>query len=371
LKGSIKIARLFGVPVLLHGSFLLVLALAVFWGCQGGMAGYELLWWGLFGLAVFISILLHEFGHVLMARRFGVETIDIVLLPIGGLARLSRLPDKPLHEFLVAVAGPLVNVGIAFVLAPFFWFVTKPALMEHDIPAPSDIDEDFFFFLPLIMFLNVLLAVFNMIPAFPMDGGRILRALLSINMSKLNATKIAVAIGQVVAVVLVVVGFWVDHYTYAFIGVFISYTSIREFRWVRSEHLLAGHKVADAFDAAYPVLTEQEMETLGVQAFDNKENKHFLIVDDQGVLAGIYSKPVERGEQECLFRLAADVLSVEDSLKEANEIMAEKKLEVIPVMDGEKLVGALEMEMVWDHLSAADRMNGHSDKIKRNYGAAP
>ncbi len=343
--------------MLLHWSFLLLLMAGAYWGYKQGLAINQLVWWSLFGVAVFSSILLHEFGHVLVARRFGVETKDIVLLPIGGLARLRRLPDKPFQEFLVAIAGPLVNVCIAFLLAPFFWFITRPELVQHEIPTPNNIDEDYFFFLPLLLFLNILLAVFNMIPAFPMDGGRILRALLSVKWGRLKATKVAVAIGQIIAVVIVITGVWFGNYSYAIIGIFISYTAMKEYRWVKAEHLLSGHKVADAFAGDCPHLSINDDMEVAFQIFNNNNQRGFLVFDESGNLAGTFwidenatSFEANKKVNE-VYRPSVHLLDVTDTLKEANEKMTKHGSEVLPVYENGLPVGILENEMIWEYLS--------------------
>ena len=173
-------------------------------------------------ISIFLCILLHEYGHALTARKFGVTTKDIVLLPIGGMARLNKMPEKPAHEFLVALAGPMVNILIAVFLFPFFWFITKPQLAAYPLSAPENLDDDFFLFIPLIIFINVLLALFNLIPAFPMDGGRMLRALLSLKTSRLKATKVAVAIGIVIAIGLGFYGAISGRWFYVLIAFFYS-----------------------------------------------------------------------------------------------------------------------------------------------------
>src|SRR5690606_16696779 len=130
----------------------------------------------LFVISLFVCVVLHEFGHALTARKFGVQTRDIILSPIGGIARLDRLPEKPFQEFLVAAAGPAVNVVIALLLSPYFFISEEGKWFWNEIISGRSIGEGLPFLGGLI-FLNIVLAVFNLLPAFPMDGGRILRAL--------------------------------------------------------------------------------------------------------------------------------------------------------------------------------------------------
>ena len=189
MRWSFHLARIAGIEVRVHITFLLLLA---FYGwhfhAQGG--------WGaaahgvLFIALVFLCVLLHEFGHAFAARRYGILTPDITLLPIGGVARLARIPEKPSEELVVAIAGPLVNVGIALLLFPFVRAEFDPEVLG--IFGPS--------LLAQLFAANVVLVLFNLIPAFPMDGGRVLRALLAMWLDYVRATRIAARIGQALAV---------------------------------------------------------------------------------------------------------------------------------------------------------------------------
>ena len=187
MKGVVQIARLFGIPVQVHWSFLLIFVWVLIKGLGEAWDWYTIGWMMAFVLALFFCVVLHEFGHALTARRFGVGTRDIILSPIGGVARLDKLPDEPMHEFFVAIAGPAVNVGISLTLAAvpfalsrdkFYNFFSSLLFPNSNVFAVGLDAWDYFLF--GLIGLNIVLAVFNMLPAFPMDGGRVLRALLSI-----------------------------------------------------------------------------------------------------------------------------------------------------------------------------------------------
>ena len=202
MRWSLKIASISGIEVRIHLTFLLFLAWI--WlsryragGTPGAIQGV------LFILALFGCVLLHEFGHAFAARGFGITTPDITLLPIGGVARLSRIPDKPWEELLVAIAGPLVNVVIAATLI----FVLHASVALDQI---TDLESPRAEFLGTLAYVNVMLVLFNLIPAFPMDGGRILRALLAMTMPYVRATQIAAWIGQALAIVFGILGFFVN-----------------------------------------------------------------------------------------------------------------------------------------------------------------
>jgi Zn-dependent protease len=198
MRSSLKVASIFGIEVRIHLTFLLFLVWI--WFSYYQVAGFAGAVQGvLFILALFACVLLHEFGHAFAARGFGIETPDITLLPIGGVARLSRIPDKPWQELVVAIAGPLVNVVIAGVL--IFVIHTSATLEQIEYLENPRVE-----LLAKLASVNVMLVLFNLIPAFPMDGGRVLRALLAMAMPYARATQIAAWIGQGLAVVFGIFG---------------------------------------------------------------------------------------------------------------------------------------------------------------------
>ncbi len=190
---SLKLGRIFGIDIKMHFSFILI----VVWGAlfYGGSAGP--LYGVLVTLALFSLVLLHELGHSLAAMAYGIPVKDIILLPIGGVARLERMPEKPLQELVVALAGPLVNVVLAAILLPVViglgvWNGSFMAFTQAGLAG----------LLSFLLLANISLAVFNMIPAFPLDGGRVLRAILGFFTDYQKATKIAVRIGRLMALAL-------------------------------------------------------------------------------------------------------------------------------------------------------------------------
>jgi Zn-dependent protease len=198
MRSSLKIATVFGIEVRIHVTFFLVLAwIALVYyqiaGLSGAIQGV------LFMLVLFGCVLLHEFGHAFAAREFGIKTPDITLLPIGGVARLSRIPDKPWQELVVAIAGPLVNVVIAVALTFVIHGTTEILQIER-------LENPRIELLDALRSINVMLVLFNMIPAFPMDGGRVLRSLLAMVMPYTLATQIAAWIGQGLAIVFAIFG---------------------------------------------------------------------------------------------------------------------------------------------------------------------
>jgi Zn-dependent protease len=226
MRSSLKVASIFGIEVRIHLTFLLFLVWI--WFSYYQIAGFAGAVQGvLFILALFACVLLHEFGHAFAARGFGIETPDITLLPIGGVARLSRIPEKPWQELVVAIAGPLVNVVIA---AALISVIHGSAALEQLEYLESPRIE----LLAKLASVNVMLVLFNLIPAFPMDGGRVLRALLAMAMPYAQATQIAARIGQGLAVVFGIFGLF-GNPLLIFIAFFIFVGAQQEAAMARSK----------------------------------------------------------------------------------------------------------------------------------------
>lgn len=256
MRWAIKVGRYAGIDVYLHVTFLLFLAFVA--TAQGVAEGtLRAAWSGAaFFAAVFLCVLLHEFGHAMAARRYGIRTRDITLLPIGGVARLERLPDRPLQELWVALAGPAVNVGIAAVLAALL------LVSSHPLGLPG-LDWVQASFVPRLLLVNVILVLFNMVPAFPMDGGRVLRALLALRMDYARATRIAAALGQAVALVFAGIGLFgllggQGNPTLLFIAFFVWIGASHEAGAAQLRSALGGARVGDAMLTQYSVLRPDE-----------------------------------------------------------------------------------------------------------------
>ena len=199
---SFRVLRIFGIEIKIHVTFFLLLAwLGWLYYRSGGMpAAIDGL---VFVLLIFVCVLLHELGHALAAARFGIRTPDITLLPIGGVARLERMPEKPSQEIAVTVAGPAVNVLIALIL----WLAMG---LTIGFPDPQALQQTELPMTLRLLAVNIWLVIFNAIPAFPMDGGRLLRALLALRMNYARATQIAASIGHGIAFLFFIVGLWAN-----------------------------------------------------------------------------------------------------------------------------------------------------------------
>jgi Zn-dependent protease len=235
MGGSLKLGKWFGIEVNLHVTFLLLIGFLALTGFAatrnaGAVAGNI----G-FLLVLFLCVLLHEFGHALAARRYGIPTKDITLWPIGGVARLERMPTDPKQELVVALAGPMVNVVIAIALLPII-AVSNMAFFER------------------LFTTNLFLVAFNMIPAFPMDGGRVLRAGLAMKMDYAKATRTAATIGQGFAVVFGIVGLFTNPFL-ILIAVFIWFGAAGEAQVTQTQSQLTGVPVERAMLTSFDTLS--------------------------------------------------------------------------------------------------------------------
>ncbi len=231
---SWKIGSAFGIPVYIHPTFLLAPLLTVM--LNGGGSGVVAFFAVALTIALFACVLLHEFGHALMARYFGINTRDITLYPIGGVARLEGMSEEPYQEILIAIAGPAVNVVIAGLLIPVVVLGFLSGAIALDDPL-NGLGRGIWPILALfalgLCYLNIGLVLFNMIPAFPMDGGRVFRALLSIGLGLPRATTIAVYLGTVLAFGMGIYGMYKPNYMLPIVAVFVMLAGQQELLVVR------------------------------------------------------------------------------------------------------------------------------------------
>ena len=246
MRWSWPIARFAGIDVKIHATFVIILVLgAMQWSGHGaaGMAFGALL----MGL-LFACITLHEFGHALVAQRFGIAVREIVLLPIGGVAMLARNPSKPAHELLIAAAGPAVNVVIAAVLAVLLGMGNAAAGMDPRMLFGTQGGPSVGTAMAWLLEANIALILFNMIPAFPLDGGRILRGVLGFFMEWVRATRVASLVGQLIAVALGIFGLLSGNLMLAVIATFIFLGAGTTYAQEQARTLLATLRVGDAYN---------------------------------------------------------------------------------------------------------------------------
>jgi len=282
MSWSVTIGRVAGADIRIHLTFLVLLAwIAVAHYVDGGAAaaveGVA------FISAVFGCVVLHELGHALAARYYGIATKDITLLPIGGLARLERFPEKPGQEIVVALAGPAVNVAIAAVLIAIVGPPVDPAALQQ-------VENPDIGFFERLAAVNIFLVVFNLIPAFPMDGGRVLRAALSYRFDRFRATEVAAAIGQALAFFFGFAGLLSGNAILVFIAIFVYLAATAE---AASEGLMAlGRRIRvdDAMIRSFETLRPDETVDDAAEALIRTTQAEFPIVDGSGRLRAFLTR---------------------------------------------------------------------------------
>ena len=282
MSWSFPIGRLFGSEIRIHVTFLLLLAwIGISHYQQGGaQAAFQ----GLaFILALFACVVAHEFGHALAARRYGIRTPDITLLPIGGLARLERMPEKPGQEIVVALAGPAVNVVIAAALILIM-------NTRFDFEALRSLDNPALSFMMRLASVNIFLVLFNLIPAFPMDGGRVLRAVLALWYPRTRATNIAARIGQALAFVFGFVGLMGGNPLLIFIAIFVYLAATAEAQMVGLQDVSRNLGVADAMITRFETLGPQASVGDAAALLLRTTQHEFPIVDGAGKLRGFITR---------------------------------------------------------------------------------
>ena len=347
---SFKVGRVFDIDVKVHWTFFLLLAFFAFLGYQtSGSIPSTRVTIGLI-VALFLCVLLHEFGHSLVAQRLGIGVPDITLLPIGGVARLGRLPDRPVDEVKIAIAGPLVNVMLAPVFFTIALLLGTSPLSPASLLDGVDSTGQVFAYLGLI---NVALAVFNLIPAFPMDGGRVLRGLLATRLGAVRATDISAAVGQLFAIVFFLLGLLGGNLILALIAVFIFFGASGESQMVRQREVARGLIVSDVMGTRPRLETVTPQHNFG-QVLDSVirgYQEDFPVVDENGRLVGMLGRMeiFSAARSPDSFQDVRDLMHTEfptvspdaDLFEDGNRVLHESGLRAVPVVKDDELVGML------------------------------
>jgi len=367
MKWSLKIGQFQGIGVYVHITFLLLLVFIAYshWVTSRDLS--DTLTAVAFISALFFCVLLHEFGHALMAARYGIRTRDITLLPIGGVARLERMPDKPWQELWVALAGPLVNVVIAGLLA--VWLVATQTLapwQELSVTAGP--------FLERLMIVNLFLVVFNLLPAFPMDGGRVLRAGLAMTMDYSQATQIAAGVGQGMAWLFGLLGILSGNWFLVFIALFVWIGAASEASFAQLKAAIGGIPVSRAMITQFHVLHPAHPISHVVQLVMSGSQHDFPVVESDRVVGVLSRQNLISGlTQGGLERTVGEAMERDFLMVDANEMLetAFQKLQAcqcttIPVLSRERLVGLLTMDNLGEFIAIqtalGQRGGGRTDR---------
>ncbi len=339
---SWRLGRLAGIDLYVHATFLLLLAwLGVVYWRQGGPAaalhGLTLI------LLLFGCVVLHELGHALTARRFGIDTRDIVLLPIGGVASLERMPEDPRQEILVALAGPAVNL----LIAAFLWLtlgVTTVNSWQENSLLHGDLVQN-------LLVLNLFLALFNLLPAFPMDGGRVLRAGLSLWMDRTRATRTAATIGQLLALWLGFMGLMYNPIL-VFIALFVWVGAAAEAGSEEMRSLLHGIPLRQAMITRFDTLSPGDPLSRAVALTLETTQKDFPVLEHEHLVGVLTQQALLRGLQESGDHAPVDRYMLTDVEKASPDEPMDRVLDrlqhcgcrVLPVIEEKRLVGLVDLD---------------------------
>lgn len=343
MSWSIPILRVAGIQLRIHITFLLL----ILWVALGSVSA------AIFVLLLFLCVVLHEFGHALAAKAYGINTPDITLLPIGGVARLERIPEEPKQELVIAAAGPAVTAIIALSL-----FIVIAARGAADLSSPIHGND----LVVNIFKLNVYLLLFNLIPAFPMDGGRVLRALLATRMTYARATQLAATVGQAFAFLFGIVGLFGIPGLFGFnpflifIAIFVYLGASQEAALAQMRDVSRRFPVSSAMVREFRTLLETATLQEAVDALLATSQHDFPVLDSSNNVAGILTRrdliaALHKGDPNIrvgdVMRRGCPTVTVGTRFEDAFRIMQESNCPALPVLDGMKrLVGLLTPENV-------------------------
>ncbi len=357
MNWSFRVASIAGIDIKVHWTFFLIVILgAIQWGTPHGAAG------AIFGavlmLLAFACVTLHELGHSIVARFFAIPVRQIILLPLGGVALLERNPTRPLHELLIAIAGPLVNVVIALLLllitrqAEAMNVITQHSMLLEETP-PLTVGTMLFWLLEI----NILLVAFNMIPAFPLDGGRVLRALLAMGFGFRRATRIAATIGQGIAIFLGVVGVLNGNFLLALIAIFIFFGAGQEQVEASATTVLSTKRVGDAYNRHVLTLDIGDRINRVIDYILTSYQPDFAVLQGERLLGIVTREDVLKilanppvgvnvPEMYVTMIMQRDVVRVACTtpLDEVRQTMTDQGVRVVAVYDGETYLGLVSLE---------------------------
>ncbi len=352
MNWSFRVAHVAGIDIKVHITFFLILILgALPWAGPYGITG------ALFGvlliLLLFVCVTLHELGHSIVARLFGIPVREIILLPLGGVALLGRNPSKPLHELLIAIAGPLVNVVIAGILllatsaSILFGGLDGRVLIDGSALRPSLATLLFW-----LLQANIALVLFNMIPAFPLDGGRVLRAVLAMFMSYQRATRIASFIGQMLAILLGVFGLFGGNFLLVLVAIFIFFGAGQENIEGQARTVLTTLRVGDAYNKHALTLSIGDRVSKVVDYILTSYQPDFAVLQGSSLIGIVTREDVLRAlststqDAYVTMIMQREIARVEAaaSLDDVRQVMADQRVRVVAVYDGPVYLGLISIE---------------------------
>jgi Zn-dependent protease len=342
-----------------HWTFFILLLWIVFDELKHGATAESIFFNIAFVFAVFFCVVLHELGHAFVATYFGITTEKITLLPIGGMASFDKMPESSRQELLVVIAGPLVNALIALLL---YFVVPVQDLMDQSFSEAYQVFKSFTFqnFLFYLFIVNIGLVIFNLIPAFPMDGGRIFRALLELKMNRMKATQIASSLGFVIAVAFFLIGILYNPFL-VFIALFIFLGAYGENQMVQHLELLKGHSVEEAMLLDITTFNPEDSIDIVVNKIISGTENNFIVLEDGRISGVLYHKNIiENSNKNVLVKevmeLDFKVFEHTEDLKKVYLIMQAEQKSFYPVVFDKKLVGAIDATNLYEYLLFQEKL---------------
>ncbi|MFT3892861.1 MAG: site-2 protease family protein [Anaerolineales bacterium] len=350
MKWNWKIGRFAGIDVYVHVTFLLIIGWVAYSHWLANREWSQVLAGELFILALFACVVLHEYGHALTARKYGIHTRDITLYPIGGVARLERMPEKPIEELWVALMGPVVNIVIAGVLFAYL-FLRRGMIPFSELSLTSGD------FIVRLMMVNISLVLFNMLPAFPMDGGRVLRALIALRMEYVRATRLAANVGQGMAFLFGFLGLFSNPFL-ILIAFFVWMGASQEADMVSMKNSLSGAPVVHAMQTRFDILSPRDTLNHVASLVLASSQQDFPVAED-GRVVGVVTRDdfikalTQDGQTTPVVRVMRSnlpIVNATERIEAAVERLQQSGTKTLPVLHLGRLVGLITSENISEFL---------------------
>ncbi|MBL7156695.1 MAG: site-2 protease family protein [Candidatus Omnitrophica bacterium] len=337
MRRSIKLFEIAGISIKVHITFFLLLFLVLGLGLK----------WLFLIVAIFFFVVLHELAHSLVAKKFGIQVKEITLLPIGGVASMSKIPDKPYQEFLISLAGPLLNITVVLVFFFPLYYLLGPEILFSPLSVRT-----FKHTIAHIYWINLILAAFNLIPAFPMDGGRILRSILAQRMGFQKATRIAVNFGHVFALLFGYIGLIHGHIILIVIAVFIYMAASSEELQVDIKETLKKFTIKDIVSSQFLTLEKTATLSKVLELIFHSHQEDFPIIEGgqmigfvtrKDIIGGIHQRGMSAPVSD-IMRKNIPVLRESDSLDKAQNLMQDNDMRALPVVKNNAVIAVATIE---------------------------
>ncbi len=368
MKSSLYLGQFSKIKIFVHWTFLILIVYIVYAGISAGLTMNAIGWHVLFISTIFVCVIFHELGHALTGRKFGFKTKNIVLLPIGGVARFEKLPENPKQEFLVAIAGPMVN----FVIAAILYVIIQPSvdyILSLDISSINATN-----FMVMLWIVNISLGIFNLIPAFPMDGGRIFRALLAMYLPREKATQIAASVGFVLATGFIFFGLFYNPFL-ILIGAFIILSASSETSIVKAQALLNGHSVGEIVMTDFASLDQSISIAEASEVVLNGQSSNFVITSSEHNILGTLdrnqiikslSSMDHRTPLAQVMTKITQTVPAETPLRELYISPLLRNNAMLPVSEDGKIIGVINLENIIEFLAIKQATPQWKSLVQRN-----